>query len=381
MRKTGLSTADVPFSVFWDVGRFFPIGPYAIPEIAQMSRNAQQSKHIAPLHTMYHCEDCNYTCGRKNDYARHTRTPKHLKNVAGEQVDAVGTGAHICDACRFYTDSNKYYLRHIRTARHIKLVGEPEIACPCGDTFTTNRALLFHQKKCDESIAATAAANPPTHQIVVGGDTDTTIKQLMDHIIKQDRQLEIMNETLGNISARPTVTNNILNINIFLSDHCKNAIDIETFIGMLAVDVNDVARLEETHNIQSGVKEVFTRAIDKLSVTERPFQCVDVKRNTMYVNRKHDGWIKDENNESSAEMIDCIIRTYKDRLPDWMRDNPDLAINSHPTQDLFKALVNIIYSERTGYADNQILKYISQKTACTKEMRTKKSIERLPADR
>ena len=324
---------------------------------------------------MPYCDSCNYTCSRKNDFERHLLTIKHIKNTSHNGTITKSTDTQVstvtqvstdtlltCNACKFTSDNVKYYNRHLQTARHKKLC-DPihiEFLCDCGESFASDRSRLFHQKKCGD-----------THPTVIG--KESTIKQLMEHIIKQDQQLERMNETLGTIAAKPTVTNNIININIFLSDQCKNAIDLDTFFEMLSVDVSDVEKLKESKNIQSGVKDIFARAIDQLSVTERPFQCVDVKRNTMYVNKKDDGWIKDENNDTSMQLIDHIIDTYKHRLPDWMQDNPELAINSHPKQDIFKALVDIVYSERTTYNDNQILKYISHKTACTKEIRTRES--------
>jgi len=201
-------------------------------------------------------------------------------------------------------------------------------------------------------------------------------QQLMEHIAKQDQQILEMSEKVGNIKSGPNITNNIMNVNIFLSDYCKDAIDIETFLASLSVNTDDINKLT-SGNIQTGVKDVFTRAIGKLSITERPFQCVDVKRKTMYVNHKEAGWKKDPNNEISLRMVDYIIDNYKKTIPEWTDENPDFTTNSHPTQDIFKALVNIIYKARTPHLDNQMMKFISNKTACTKDIITREIENRI----
>jgi hypothetical protein len=169
-------------------------------------------------------------------------------------------------------------------------------------------------------------------------------KELQNTLIEISKQNKVINTTTNNI------TNNQFNLNLFLNEECKNALNIEDFINSLKLTVNDI---EETGKLgyTQGLTRIFVKALNDLDVTMRPFHCTDIKRETVYI-KDQDSWEK-ENAEKTKlrNVLKQIARKNLKMLPEWQEQNPEFRILDTPENEKFMQIS--LSSLGSEYKDEQ----------------------------
>ena len=88
------------------------------------------------------------------------------------------------------------------------------------------------------------------------------------------------------VAPRPTTfkinLKNNFNINLFLNEQCKDALNIMDFVNSLTIELADLERTG-THGFADGISNIFVKAIQNLDITKRPIHCTDLKRETLYI--------------------------------------------------------------------------------------------------
>jgi hypothetical protein len=152
-------------------------------------------------------------------------------------------------------------------------------------------------------------AAPPPPQVI----NTTTLTTTMTH---------------GNNNNTTTTTNKKFNLNFFLNEECKNAMNLSDFIEGLAVNMEDLEHICEVGYTQ-GMSKIITKAMNEKERTERPIHCSDAKRETMYV-RKDDAWQKDPNKEECLRLINHIRSKNYKFMSKWCQDHPDARVSDSP---------------------------------------------------
>jgi len=245
-----------------------------------------------------------------------------------------------CNKCNYNTSRKSQYDRHILTSKHKNASECYEIAsekvtkkflCICGKEYKHDSSYYKHKKKCvkNESESKTEINNQqPTNELVL-----TLLNQNME-LIKQNQEFKSMlieqNNKIMEIAKEGKTTNtncnnnntNNFNLQFFLNEQCKDALNIMDFINQLQVKLTDldmVGRIGYTE----GISKIFIRGLKELDIFKRPVHCSDLKRETLYVKDK-DYWEKD--NEDKNKMKTAIkfiaAKNFK-QLNDWKEENPD----------------------------------------------------------
>ena len=159
-------------------------------------------------------------------------------------------------------------------------------------------------------------------------------KQLIEQLSEQNNKLFEQNNKLMQIvennkvvstntstNILNTVTNNF-NLNVFLNEKCKDALNIMDFVESLVVKVTD---LEETTRLgyANGVSKIFIDGLKKLDIYKRPLHCSDLKREVIYI-KDSNQWIK-ENDAKSTLMnaIKCVAKKNVQNIFEWQKLNPE----------------------------------------------------------
>ena len=242
-----------------------------------------------------------------------------------------------CKICNYNTCRKSQYDRHVLTDKH-KLLTNPNkkvplhhFTCECGKIYKHQSTLCAHKKKCVkcESDSKIEINNQqPTNELVL-----TLLNQNME-LIKQNQEFKSMlieqNNKIMEIAKEGKTTNtncnnnntNNFNLQFFLNEQCKDALNIMDFINQLQVKLTDldmVGRIGYTE----GISKIFIRGLKELDIFKRPVHCSDLKRETLYVKDK-DYWEKD--NEDKNKMKTAIkfiaAKNFK-QLNDWKEENPD----------------------------------------------------------
>jgi hypothetical protein len=121
-------------------------------------------------------------------------------------------------------------------------------------------------------------------------------------------------------------TNNInktknFNIQFFLNETCKDALNISDFVNSLKITLEDLD-VSKKHGLVRGITDVMVKGLKELDITKRPIHCTDKKRETMYI-KDNERWEKDETHEKMRNTIIEIAGKERSALKDWVEENPN----------------------------------------------------------
>ena len=271
------------------------------------------------------CNFCNFKTNNKKDYKRHNMTPKHLKNMSGNEN--CSNGNILC------SEKGSFQLF---TQQH-KCIG-------CGKVYKDRSGLWKHQKKCnlsEENI--TIQINEVKNQEIPQQQPQPVNESLIIEFIKQNQEfqkqlLEVMKENLGTHTTNNT-TNNKFNLNIFLNEKCKDAFNITDFINSIDVGFKDFENFGRLGYVGS-INNILIRELKGLDVYKRPIHCSDLKREVIHI-KDNDTWVKDEDKKHMKRAIKLIEHKNIKLVPKWLEANPkadDITTKKH--EEYMKILDN-----------------------------------------
>ena len=253
------------------------------------------------------CKVCDYNTCKKSDYDKHLSTRKHDDMVTMETVETKKSQkvAHhnMCNKCK------KVYNTRSGLWKHMKIC----------DYITNVSMLSSEQCKNEEPIAKIDnlynIPNKDELLLKLIKDNDEMMK-----IIKgQQEQINSIIPKIGN-TTNNNMTNNF-NLNVFLNEQCKDALNISDFIDSLKITLEDLL-FSKTNGISRGITDVMIKGLKELDIHKRPIHCTDIKRDIMYI-KDEDKWLKDENHDMMRNTIVKIADMERTALQQWAIDNPD----------------------------------------------------------
>ena len=279
------------------------------------------------------CKYCHYKCSKKYYYERHLTTEKHKKALNDDQM--------------MTNDDQKGQKR----ANNL-------FACECGKKYKYKQGLSVHKKKCDFIISS--VKDTSNNQLVVSNDLVMKIlndnQEMRNIIIKQQEQISELIPKVGNNNNN--TQNNKFNINVFLNEKCKDAINMTDFVKSIQVSIEQLDFTKQ-NGLANGLSKTIIDNMNKLSLYERPMHCTDVKRETLYI-KDENSWTKDDNKEKIKKAIKKASGKNYNALQDWKTENPDFMNNDSKT-DYFTNTIRII-GKSTENIDNKVIKNLCKET-------------------
>ena len=265
---------------------------------------------------------------------------------------------HTCEICDYTTSSKKDYHKHLLTRKHLDRTDRTEKSpknpknakiykCECGKIYKARNSLWYHKQKCDYNpdIKEEPQENNKITKTSDDDDDDLSMKDVMKMMM--DNQLEtnkmmvdIVKNSQGNITnTNSHNTNNNFNMNIFLNEQCKDALNIMDFVTSVKVkmkEVEDVGAL----GYAEGIGRIFVRALNELDVYQRPIHCSDLKRETLYV-KDENGWEKEEDsNPKVKKSIRYLAHQNVKAIPGWTEENSSWQQSHSQTEQYYKITGN-----------------------------------------
>ena len=223
----------------------------------------------------YSCEICNHFTYNLKDFNRHLSTLKHIRNTSATFSNNEATYKsqhHICCNC------NKKYRDRSGLWRHKKTCLSPEIP-------ETEKVINY--EKNNEEIS--------TKELVLMLFQQNN--KVQDAIIEMSKQITTTNNnnnTTNNNNSH-NITNNSFNLQFFLNETCKNAMNITDFANSIKLQLSDLISVGELGYVE-GISNIIVKNLNALDITERPVHCTDKKRETIYI-KDEDKWEKDEDDK------------------------------------------------------------------------------------
>jgi hypothetical protein len=279
----------------------------------------------------YECINCHYTTSKKSQYDRHLSTDKHKK--------------HENDSKMVVNDSD--------------LVPKvPDYICNCGKIYKYDSGYYRHKKKCQE--------------INIKNIDVVTDKELILMLINQNKELmEIVKNGTNNTIHNNNINshNKAFNLNFFLNETCKDAMNISDFIESVKLQVSDLENVGKVGYIE-GISNIIIKNLQALEVDKRPVHCADQKREVMYV-KEDDIWEKeDETNKKLRKAIRMIAHKNICMFKEFREKYPDCQDYDSKKNDQYN---KIVYESMGGKGDNdyekdtKIIKKIAKVVGIEKE--------------
>ena len=260
----------------------------------------------------FSCETCHFITGNKKDYDRHIVTRKHLEGV------------------KWYQNDNNF--THF-TPKHI---------CECGKTYTYISGLSRHKKICKMPFFCQE------------NDSHNDVKSLTNlvlDVVKQTHEithhnqelqkqlLEICKNGTNNISNSQINSNNkTFNLNIFLNETCKDAMNIMDFVDSLKIQLVDLENVGKLGFVD-GLSNIIVKNLQALDITKRPVHCSDSKREVLYI-KDENKWEKDDEEKIKLKTaIKHIAHKNCKLIPEWKLKNPECVNSCSVKSDEYNKIV------------------------------------------
>jgi len=232
----------------------------------------------------------------------------------------------ICDICNFKCCKESNYNSHLLTRKHKFLTNPNEIVpknadknhtCECGKQYKHMSSLCNHKKTCS------SLTNEPTKN-----DDSSSDKKLIMELLKSNNELQKQiielckdKSIITNNCNNTTNNTNNFNLQLFLNEQCKDALNIDDFVNQVQLQLSDLDMIGRVGYVE-GMSKIFMRNLHALDVFKRPIHCSDLKRETLYVKDK-DAWEKENNeNVKITQAIKKIEHKNIKQLPQWREENP-----------------------------------------------------------
>ena len=278
----------------------------------------------------FNCEICDYQCSKQSEWKKHTLTSKHINRTKMNDLEQI--------------NSQK---------------SQKKFVCECGKEYPARNSLWYHKKKC--SIVQGECKSNANTVSVTDIDKEFLIKMLLKNSDVMDKMIEMM-PNMGVNNSHNTNSNNTNNFNIqmFLNDHCKNAMNLTDFIQSLPI-TNETYDSTIENGLTKTITNMMLNGLSELDILERPIHCTDATRKTLYV-KDSDTWEKDNEllhiikgiRELSLKQRTLICK-WKDANKGWRTDE---NLQSKMTNLVFNSMTQIESDEKeTG----KIIRSISKK--------------------
>jgi len=283
-----------------------------------------------------------------------------------------------CEKCHFISSKKCDYERHLLTRKHknddkkAQKNAEKNV-CICGKSFKYRQGLFVHRKTCTNTVNTNSNNGVDSENKIeetVDTKTDKELKDLVKDLIKQNSELvktiHDMVPKIGNTNITNNM-NNSFNLNVFLNEHCKDALNISDFIDSLKITLEDLL-FSKTNGISRGITDVMIKGLKELDIHRRPIHCTDIKRDIMYI-KDEDKWCKDENHKMIKNTIVKIADKERTALQQWAIDNPDWMETEKKQLDYLTMVRSICEPiEKYDNYERKILKNLGKEIHVDKKM-------------
>ena len=275
----------------------------------------------------YNCDFCDFKCCKKIDWERHIVRPKHIKNENDNKMITNDNDL---------TPKNSLF------------------TCNCGNAYKYQSGLSRHKKKCDtknqeENITIDIEDPEPTEKSVP--EINNFSSEMILELLKQNQEFKELileqNKQMLEISKDRNITNNNnitqnnhnkFNLNVFLNETCKDALNLSEFLESLILTLTDFENFGPL-GYCGGISNILIKGLNTLDVSKRPIHCSDLKREVIHV-KNNNTWHKDDNKEQMIKAIKAIEHKNVKQMSLWAKANPEYKDPNHKKSDLYTKLID-----------------------------------------
>jgi len=290
-----------------------------------------------------------------------------------------------CKICDYNTIHRSHWKKHINTKKHIGNIGnnletkksQHNICLICGKIYKSRSGLYKHRQLCEDKkelqeLRDNNNNNNNNNDNNDNNDNDnnnektfmktcmSTMMALIRKIDEKDKLFEKQQEQISEMIPRiGNNNNNKININVFLNEKCKDAINMSDFLETIKIKLENLDYIKDS-NMQDSINTLFINQLKELDTYKRPIHCTDIKRETLYIKDNND-WSKDINREKIKKGFTNVEVQYKKKIADWEAMHPEWE-NDEKLRDEYISLIQKTHKYKKKNTENKLIKNIAKET-------------------
>ena len=294
------------------------------------------------LHRLFCCEICDFNCVKSSDYTRHILTAKHKNNEARQclsikSADILHTN-YSCDNCHYNTCNKFDYDKHLSTDKHLVNVlhqnrkkSQTYICSGCNCEYALYNSYYKHKKRCQVLENKNELTNErrepdmkkPEITIDFVLDLMKQNKDLQNCLMESHTKIVELSQNSGVVNNNNTTNNNQqFNLQVFLNETCKDAMNITDFVNSLQLTTQDFENTGKLGFVE-GITQIIINSLNGVDTTKRPVHCTDSKRETIYI-KDDNVWEKEDDNKTKfKQVVKQVANKNLQQLSKWKQENPD----------------------------------------------------------
>jgi hypothetical protein len=262
-----------------------------------------------------------------------------------------------CKKCNFECSKKSNYDKHLTTAKHRKLTfvnkknAEPLICDNCGKQYKSRVGLWKHKQKCSENnddIVQSKNSSKTGQDMTVLVDLLKQNQEFKELLTEQQQEIQGLHRHLidavkhtGNtIQNQTNISNNQhFNINFFLNEQCKDAINMSDFLENMELDIEDLTETGRLGYV-GGISRILVNKLRELDTYKRPLHCTDMKRETLYI-KDNDEWSKENDSKEALKgLVNKVSNKNCRNIKKWTDEHAEYNVFDSPQNMEFLKLSN-----------------------------------------
>ena len=286
------------------------------------------NKSLVKTSTKFCCEICDYITSRKYNYEIHMDSIKHKNNAL-----TTNTPNSLVKVSKMYNCQN------------------------CVKQFNDRAGLWRHNKKCSQK-----------HEENDSEDKNDNSKKddLIDYLIKENQEFKNLilelakkdNSVINNNNNTNchNINNNTFNLNMFLNEKCKDAINIDDFVSNIKMQMSDLENFGHMGYVE-GVSRILIKNLKELDTYSRPIHCSDLKREVLYI-KDNNEWMRETDDKPVLKnVIKQVANKNIKQIQTWKNEHPDCIHAESKKNDQY---MNIVMNSMSGGTSEEQQNNISQ---------------------
>jgi hypothetical protein len=307
---------------------------------------------------------------------------------------------YTCNICDYICSKKQHMVQHLKTKRHFfnneilvskngnNLKPEGEFDCECGKQYTNKSGLWKHKKKCNYGLNKNSEpdkvkkfeTNEPTTKEII----DLMRIQMLENqelrkimLSQQQQIIELASKTsITNTNTNTNCNNNsnntnTFNLNMFLNEKCKDAINISEFVDNVKIQLSDLENFGHMGYVE-GVSQILINNLKDLDTYSRPIHCSDLKREVLYI-KDNNEWTKETDDKPVLKSaIKRIANKNIKQIQTWKDENPGCCDSESKKNDQYLKIVsnamNGLTKEETEKNYDKIISKIAKETVIQKNI-------------
>ena len=231
-----------------------------------------------------------------------------------------------CKSCDYYAKRKGDLKKHFNSKKHNAskmLVKNSKFNCDCGKEYVHESSFYRHKTKCKISLLKNEKEKEEKDEKDNSDQTIKLLNKIMDDNKKLQEKLvnmETLLPTISNTTNNTYTNNNVINVQMFLTENCSDAMTIQNFAKHLSVTLDDLCKSKK-----DCITQVVLKSLMPLSVNERPFHCTNLTKSKWFIKDENTGWEEDNGEKliKNAEMgiQKKWLNEFENQYPNWMSND------------------------------------------------------------